>query len=438
MSLLEGHGDVTMDRAGAGAIPSAARFSRGPAPAPPPDAGPGQAAPAAHRPRGQAAPVRGGRAVHRRRRGVGRARPCSTGCGGGPTGCRRWTRSATRPWVGRVDQPRCRREPPPRSRDRPDDRPPGRCWPGARSRRRGRRSICGVSGGPDSLALLVLAVAAGCRVTAVHVDHGLRPGSADEAEVVAAAAARFGAAFRSERVPVRRRPEPRGPGPGGPPRRPRARRRHRPHHGRPGRDGAGQPAAGGRARRTGRHAPGPPPPAAGPAAGRDRRPSAAASGSTRCTTPRNDDPRYLRNRVRHELLPLLRRAGRPGPGPRPGPPGRGAGRRRRPARPPWPAWSTPPTPGPWPAAPSPLARRAVRRWLRGRRAVRPAGRRPVARVLEPPARPGSGGPAEVPGGRTGGHRLGRPPRGAGARRTAGRPERAGRPVQSARGHDGRR
>ena len=37
---------------------------------------------------------------------------------------------------------------------------------------------CAVSGGADSLALLVLAVQAGCRVTAVHVDHGLRPGSA--------------------------------------------------------------------------------------------------------------------------------------------------------------------------------------------------------------------------------------------------------------------
>jgi len=66
----------------------------------------------------------------------------------------------------------------------------------------GQPLICGVSGGPDSLALLVLAAAAGCRVTAVHVDHGLRPGSADEAGVVAAAAHRFGAAFRSERVEV--------------------------------------------------------------------------------------------------------------------------------------------------------------------------------------------------------------------------------------------
>jgi tRNA(Ile)-lysidine synthase len=59
-----------------------------------------------------------------------------------------------------------------------------------------------VSGGADSLALLVLAVEAGCVVTAVHVDHGLRPGSADEAAVVADAAARFGASFRSARVSV--------------------------------------------------------------------------------------------------------------------------------------------------------------------------------------------------------------------------------------------
>jgi tRNA(Ile)-lysidine synthase len=61
---------------------------------------------------------------------------------------------------------------------------------------------CAVSGGADSLALLVLAVAAGCEPTAVHVDHGLRPGSADEADVVRAAAERFGARFRSESVRV--------------------------------------------------------------------------------------------------------------------------------------------------------------------------------------------------------------------------------------------
>lgn len=56
---------------------------------------------------------------------------------------------------------------------------------------------CAVSGGPDSLALLVLACEAGCQVTAWHVDHGLRPGSADEADVVAEVAASWGAAFES-------------------------------------------------------------------------------------------------------------------------------------------------------------------------------------------------------------------------------------------------
>jgi tRNA(Ile)-lysidine synthase len=61
---------------------------------------------------------------------------------------------------------------------------------------------CAVSGGADSLALLVLAVGAGCRVTAVHVDHGLRPGSVGEAEVVRAAADRWRAAFRGVRASV--------------------------------------------------------------------------------------------------------------------------------------------------------------------------------------------------------------------------------------------
>ncbi len=61
---------------------------------------------------------------------------------------------------------------------------------------------CAVSGGADSLALLALACAAGCDVTAVHVDHGLRPGSAVEAELVAVAAERFGARFRAEQVRV--------------------------------------------------------------------------------------------------------------------------------------------------------------------------------------------------------------------------------------------
>ncbi len=61
---------------------------------------------------------------------------------------------------------------------------------------------CAVSGGPDSMALLVLAASAGCRVTAIHVDHGIRLGSDREAGLVAVAADRFGAAFRSETAVV--------------------------------------------------------------------------------------------------------------------------------------------------------------------------------------------------------------------------------------------
>lgn len=61
---------------------------------------------------------------------------------------------------------------------------------------------CAVSGGADSLALLLLAAAAGCEVTAVHVDHGLRPGSDVEALAVAAVAERLGVRFIAARVTV--------------------------------------------------------------------------------------------------------------------------------------------------------------------------------------------------------------------------------------------
>ena len=59
-----------------------------------------------------------------------------------------------------------------------------------------------VSGGPDSLALLVLASAAGLRATAIHVEHGLRGDSEGEADAVASAARRYGAAFESRTVRV--------------------------------------------------------------------------------------------------------------------------------------------------------------------------------------------------------------------------------------------
>jgi len=67
---------------------------------------------------------------------------------------------------------------------------------------RGTPVALAVSGGADSLALLVLAVEAGTKATAIHVDHGLRTGSDAEADVVSEASHRFGAAFRAERAPV--------------------------------------------------------------------------------------------------------------------------------------------------------------------------------------------------------------------------------------------
>ena len=62
--------------------------------------------------------------------------------------------------------------------------------------------VVGCSGGVDSLALLVVATRTDLAVTAVHVDHGLRPGSSSEAALVDGASRRFGAAFRAAAVAV--------------------------------------------------------------------------------------------------------------------------------------------------------------------------------------------------------------------------------------------
>ena len=76
-----------------------------------------------------------------------------------------------------------------------------RLWP------EGARILVAASGGPDSTALLHALATLGpglgvASVVAAHVDHGLRPGSAEDAQAVAALAASLGVGFRLARVEV--------------------------------------------------------------------------------------------------------------------------------------------------------------------------------------------------------------------------------------------
>ncbi len=66
----------------------------------------------------------------------------------------------------------------------------------------GTAVACGLSGGPDSAALVALASATGLEVTAWHVDHGLRPSAGADAESARAIAARLGAGFELRSVRV--------------------------------------------------------------------------------------------------------------------------------------------------------------------------------------------------------------------------------------------
>ncbi|MGH9295360.1 MAG: tRNA lysidine(34) synthetase TilS [Acidimicrobiales bacterium] len=168
----------------------------------------------------------------------------------------------------------------------------------------GSRVELAVSGGADSLALLVLASAAGCRPVAHHVDHGLRRGSSAEADVVEAAASRLGAEVVRHVVEV-------APGPNLEARARTARLAALPLGVATGHTaddqvetilinllrGAGLAGLAGMV-------PGPRHPILALRRS-ETRAVCAASGMCPVEDPSNLDPAHLRNRVRHELVPAL-------------------------------------------------------------------------------------------------------------------------------------
>lgn len=173
---------------------------------------------------------------------------------------------------------------------------------------------CAVSGGPDSMALLVLAAAHGLRVTAVHVDHSIRPGSSADAALIAPVAAAVGAALVTHTVTV-------APGPNLEARAREARYAVLPRDvmtGHTADDQAetvlinllrGTGSAGLAAMEPGERR---------PILGLRREETHALCrglGIVTVTDETNDDPAHQRNRVRHELIPLLASVSRRDPVP---------------------------------------------------------------------------------------------------------------------------
>jgi tRNA(Ile)-lysidine synthase len=167
-----------------------------------------------------------------------------------------------------------------------------------------------VSGGPDSMALMVLARRAGLTATAIHVDHRLRPGSEAEAEVVSAAASQLGFGFSAIRVEV-------APGPDLEARARRARYGALPGGVLTGHTmddqaetvllnvlrGSGIDGLAGMRAGSGTDV-------VRPLLGIRRTETAEVcrrAGITPVADPTNHDPRFRRNRIRHEVLPLLDR-----------------------------------------------------------------------------------------------------------------------------------
>ncbi len=161
-----------------------------------------------------------------------------------------------------------------------------------------------VSGGPDSLAMLALACQTNVAVTAFHVDHQLRPGSSEEANVVASAAERLGAGFEALTVAV-------APGPNLEERARIARFDVLPRGAATGHTADDQAETVVLALLRGSAWAG--------LSGMDPGPTKPILGLRRAETvglcahlgltpvedPSNNDPAFRRNRVRHELMPLL-------------------------------------------------------------------------------------------------------------------------------------
>ncbi len=151
--------------------------------------------------------------------------------------------------------------------------------------------------------MLALATAAGCRPTAWHVDHGLRAGSERDAEVVAAAADRLGVTARSVRAPV-------APGPNLEARARQARAEALGADVVTGHtmDDAAETVLLNLLRGTGADGLRGPDPRRRPILGlrrRETRDLCRSLGLGTVDDPSNADPVHRRNRVRHEVLPLL-------------------------------------------------------------------------------------------------------------------------------------
>ncbi|RLE16845.1 MAG: tRNA lysidine(34) synthetase TilS [Actinobacteria bacterium] len=165
---------------------------------------------------------------------------------------------------------------------------------------------CALSGGADSTALVVLAVAAGCSVSAVHVNHGLRPSADDDAECARQTAEHLGVSFRCAHIDLE----------DGPNLEARARDARREILGPDAMTGhtaddqaetlllallRGSGAKGLAAITPGHRHP------ILALRSNETRELCGREALTFAIDPSNNDPRFRRNRVRHELLPLLNR-----------------------------------------------------------------------------------------------------------------------------------